>query len=53
MRHWCPKRTQTDCGKLYVSAGINSFFAKFNIVHELAAPYHPESKCMERDLLDC
>ena len=41
MRHGCPKRIQTDGGKPCMSAGINSFFAKFNIVHEVAAPYHP------------
>ena len=53
MRHWCPKRIQTDGGKPYVSIGINTFFAKFNIVHEVAAPYHPESNTWQRDLLDC
>ena len=38
MRHGCPSRIQTDGGKPYVSAGINNFFAKFNIVHVVAAP---------------
>ena len=51
MRHGCPKRIQTDGGKLYMSAGINSLFAKFNIVHEVAAPYHPESNSMAERLI--
>ena len=51
MRHRCPKRIQTDSGKPNVSAGINSFFAKFNIVHEVAAPYHPESNSMAERLI--
>ena len=51
MRYGCPKRIQTDGGKPYVSAGINSFFAKFNIVHEVAAPYHPESNSMAERLI--
>ena len=51
MRHRCPKRIQTDVGKAYMSAGINSFFAKFNIVHEVAAPYHPESNGMAERLI--
>ena len=34
-----------------MSAGINSFFAKFNIVHEVAAPYHPESNGMAERLI--
>ena len=42
-RHRCPKRIQTDGGKPYVLAGIKSFIDKFNIVHEVSAPYHPES----------
>ena len=45
MRHRCPKRTQTDGGKPYMSAKIDSFFTKFNIFHEVALPYHPEKKC--------
>ena len=51
MRHKCPKWIQTDGGKPYVSARINSFFAKFNIVHEVAAPYHPESNGMAERLI--
>ena len=51
MRHGCPKRIQTDGGKPYMSAGINSFFAKFNIVHEVAAPYHPESNGIAERLI--
>ena len=51
MRHWCPKRIQTDCVKPYVSAGINSFFSKFIIVHKVAAPYHPESNGMAERLI--
>ena len=31
MRHGCLSRIQTDGGKPYVSAGINNFFAKFNL----------------------
>lgn len=34
-----------------MSAGINSFFAKFNISHEVAAPYHPESNGMAERLI--
>ena len=44
-------RIQTDGGKPYVSVGISSFFAKFNIVHEVAAPYHPESNGMAERLI--
>ena len=51
MRHRCPNRIQTDGGKLFVSAGINSFFTKFNIFHEVAAPYHPESKGIAEKLV--
>ena len=51
MRHGCPNRIQTDNGKPYVSIGINSFFAKFNIDHEVAAPYHPESNGMAERLI--
>ena len=51
MRHGCPKRIQTDGGKPYVSAGINNSFAKFNIVHEVTAPYHPESNGMAERLI--
>ena len=51
MRHGCPKRIQTDGGKPYMSAGINNFFAKFNIVHEVAASYHPESNGMAERLI--
>ena len=38
-------------GKPYMSAGINSIFAKFNIVHEVAAPYRPESNGMAEQLI--
>ena len=34
-----------------MSAGIKSFFSKFNIVHEVAAPYHPESNSMAERLV--
>ena len=51
MRHGCPKRIQTDGGKPYVSAGINSFFDKFNIVHEVSEPYLPESNGMAERLI--
>ena len=34
-----------------MSTGISSFFAKFNIVHEVAAPYHPESNGMAERLI--
>ena len=34
-----------------MSTGINNFFAKFNIVHEVAAPYHPESNGMAERLI--
>ena len=51
MRHGCPKRIQTDGGKPHILAGINNFFGKFNTVHEVSAPYHPESNGMaERPL---
>ena len=45
MGHGYPKRIQTDGGKPFL-VGINSFFDKFNIVHEVSAPYHPESNVM-------
>ena len=51
MRHGCPKRIQTDGDKPYMSAGINSFFAKFNIAHEVTAPYHPKSNGMAERLI--
>ena len=51
MRHGCPKRTQTDGGKPYVLAGINSFFDKFIIVHEFSAPLHPENNGMAERLI--
>ena len=34
-----------------MSARINSFYAKFNIVHEVAAPYYPESNGMAERLI--
>ena len=43
MRHKCLLRIQTDGGKPYVSAGINKFFSKFNIIYKVSAPNHPES----------
>ena len=51
MRHRCPKRIQTDGGKPYVLSRINSFFAKYNIAHEVSAPYHPESNGMAEQLI--
>ena len=30
---------------------INNFFAKFNIVHKVAAPYHPESNRMAEQFI--
>ena len=51
MRHGCPKRIQTDGGKPYVSSGIKNFFAKFNVTHDIAAPYHPESNGMAERLI--
>ena len=45
LRHKCPSRIYTDCVKPYMSAQINNFFAKFNIVHEVAAPYHSIKQC--------
>ena len=51
MRHRCPRKVQTDGGKPYVSAGINSFFARNNIIHKVAAPYHPESNGMAKRLI--
>ena len=42
---------QTDGGKAYVFAGINDFFFKFNIVHEVAAPYHPESNSIAEQMV--
>ena len=42
---------QTDGCKPYMSAGINNFFAKFNIVYEVAAPYLPESNGMAEQLI--
>ena len=51
MRHRCLKRIQTDSGRLYLSAGINSLFTKFNIVHEVTAPYHPDCNGMAERLI--
>ena len=51
MRHRCFSRIKTDGGKPYVSAGINKYFAKFNIVHKVSAPYHPESNGMAKRLI--
>ena len=51
MRHGCPKRIQTDGGKPYVSSGIKNFFAKFNVTHDIAAHYHPESNGMAERLI--
>ena len=34
-----------------MSAGTNSLYARFNIVHEVAAPYHPESNGMAERLI--
>ena len=34
-----------------MSAEINNFFFKIEIVHEVAAPYHPESKGMAKQLI--
>ena len=51
MRHGCPKRIQTDGGKPYVLSGIKNFFAKFNVIHNVAAPYHPESNGMGDQLI--
>ena len=43
MIHGCPKRIQTDGGKQNIPTWIDSFFAKFNFVHEVAVHYHPQS----------
>ena len=43
MRHGCLKSIQNYGGKPYLSARINSYFAKFNSTHEVAASYYPES----------
>ena len=51
MRHRCLSNIQTDGDKPYLSAGINNFFSKFNIVHEVAAPYHPESNEIAEQLI--
>ena len=51
MRHRCPRRIQTDGSKPYIFTGINSFFAKYNIAHEVSAPYHPESNGMAECLI--
>ena len=51
MRQGCPKRIQTDGGKPYVSSGIKNFFVKFNVTHNVAAPYHPKSKGMAEQLI--
>ena len=51
MRHGCLKRIQIDGGKPYISAELNSFFDKFNIVHEVSAPYHPESNGLAERLI--
>ena len=34
-----------------MSSGIKNFFAKFNVTHDIAAPYHPESNGMAEQLL--
>ena len=51
MRHGCLSRIQTDSGKPYMYAGINKFLEKFNIVHKVSAPYHPESDSMNEHLI--
>ena len=51
MRQGCPKRIQTDGGKPYMSSGIKYFFAKFNVIHRVAAPSHPESNGMAKQLI--
>ena len=51
MRHGCPKRMQTDGSRPYVSSGIKNFFAKFNVTHDIAAPYQPESNGMAERLI--
>ena len=51
MRHGCPKQIQTNGGKPYVLSGIKSVFTKYNIAHEVSAPYHPESNGMAERLI--
>ena len=34
-----------------MSSGIKNFFAKFNVIHIVAAPYHPESNGMAKQLI--
>ena len=43
---------QADSGKPFVSAGINKFFAKFDIVYKVSAPYHPEINNMAERLIN-
>ena len=51
MRHGCLSKIHTDGGKPYMSSGINNFFAKFNVIHNVATPYHPESNGMAEQLI--
>ena len=39
--HKCPKRIQTDGGKLYISQIIMKFFAEYNIKYTITEPYYP------------
>ena len=47
----CPISIITDGGKPYLSSGIKNLFAKFNVVYNVAAPYHPESNSMAEQLI--
>ena len=53
MRHGCPKRIKTDGGKPYVSAGINSFFAKLILFMKLPPLTTQKVMAWQRDLLNC
>ena len=48
---WVFKRIQTEGGKPCFLAGINSFFDKFNMLHEVSAPCHPECNGMAERLI--
>ena len=48
-RHSCPRRIQTDGGRLYISQIMKEFFAEYNIKHTVTASYYPKSnRAVER-----
>ena len=42
-RYECPRRIQTDRGRLYISQIMKEFFQEYNIIHTVIAPYYSKS----------